>query len=74
MKDSKENLREFIKRWEVTGKFLEDLKQKEFEKLKRAEIFLSLTDASEAAIVQYPPVPTSGLIEMQRIFKRMKKK
>lgn len=74
MKDEKEKLREYVNRWKETGEILENLKREEFKQSNRASIILSLSDASQSAILKYPPLPTSGLIEMQKLFNKLKKR
>ena len=64
----------WVDRWEVTGKVLTDIKRDEYRRSDLSAIFLSLTDASEAALLAYPPKPTSGLVEMQRLFRRLLEK
>ena len=74
MKDrEREKLREFVNRWKETGEFLENLRREELSDINIAEEILSLSDAAESALHYYPPLPTSGLIEMQRLFAKMKK-
>ncbi|MGI8470452.1 MAG: hypothetical protein ACR2N3_18595 [Pyrinomonadaceae bacterium] len=71
--DEREKMREYVNRWKETGKFLEKLKLEEFRRSDLAETILSLSDASESALEFYPPKPTSGLIEMQKLFAKLKK-
>lgn len=61
-------------RWKATGKLLSELRIEEFRRSDASAVFLSLTDASEAALIAYPPKPTSGMVEMQRIFGKLSKK
>ena len=70
----KDPIKTWIQQSNETGRLLSQLKQKEFEQADHSAIFLSLTDASEAALISYPPKPSSGLIEMQRLFRKLKKK
>lgn len=68
------SIRSWVKHWKKTGEVLSELKLDEFRRTDPSKIFLSLTDASEAALIAYPPKPTSGLVEMQRIFKKLAEK
>jgi len=68
------SIKSWIQRWRETGEVLSELKLDEFQRSDASEIFLSLTDASEAALIAYPPKLTSGLVEMQRIFRKLRKK
>jgi hypothetical protein len=71
--DVKEKLRQHIQNWKETGKFLEELRIKESRKANLEHVIMSLNDASESALAMFPPIPTSGLIEMQRIFMKQKR-
>lgn len=71
--NEKEKLKQHIQNWKETGKFLEELRIKESRKANLEEVIMSLNDASESALAMFPPVPTSGLIEMQRIFMKQKR-
>lgn len=68
------SLRSWVNRWKETGELLSNLKRDEFSRSDTSAIFLSLTDASEAALIAYPPKPQSGLVEMQRIFRKLSEK
>jgi len=61
-------------RWKEADKVMTALKRAEFRRADVSAIFLSLTDASEAALIAYPPRTTSGLVEMQRLFRKLSKK
>jgi hypothetical protein len=69
----REQLREYVNRWKETGEFLEKLRREEARNINIYEEIMSLSDASEAALRMYPPKPTSGLIEMQKLFMKLKK-
>lgn len=71
--DEREKMRQWVNNWKETGEFLEKLRREEIKSLNIAEEILSLSDASESALRFYPPKPTSGLIEMQRLFAKFKK-
>ncbi len=71
--DVKEKLRQHIQNWKETGKFLEELRIKESRNANLEQVIMSLNDASESALAMFPPIPTSGLIEMQRIFMKQKR-
>ncbi|MBX3289638.1 MAG: hypothetical protein KF855_09870 [Acidobacteria bacterium] len=68
------SIKTWADRWKVTGKRLAEIRREEFQRADVTAIFLSLTDASEAALIAYPPKPTSGLLEMQNIFRKLAKK
>lgn len=68
------SIRSWADRWKETGEVLAALKLDEFRRADVSAIFLSLSDASEAALISYPPKPTSGMIEMQRLFRKLLEK
>ena len=72
--EEREKTRKWVNTWKKTGKFLERLRIEEFQRSNRTEVILALSDASESALEFYPPKPTSGLIEMQKLFLKVKKK
>lgn len=65
------SVRAWIDRWKEAGEVLSKLRIEEFRNADVSMIFLSLTDASEAALTAYPPKPTSGLVEMQRLLRKL---
>jgi hypothetical protein len=71
--EEREKLREYVNRWKETGEFLEKLRRADAQKINICEEILSLSDASEAALEMYPAKPTSGMIEMQKLFMKLKK-
>ncbi len=72
MKDDREKLRAWAQGWKKTGKVLEGINREEMREVSLPEAILALTDACESALLLYPPQPTSGLIEMQKVFRRLK--
>ena len=73
MKDEKEQLRAWAKTWKKTGKILENIKREEMREVSLPETILALTDACQSALRLNPPQPTSGLIEMQKVFRSLMK-
>ena len=71
--EEREKLRAWVNGWKETGEVLEKLRREEIRNLNIAETILSLNDASESALLLYPPKPTSGLIQMQKFFMKFKK-
>jgi hypothetical protein len=68
------SIKAWVDRWKETGEVLSALRVEEFRRSDASAIFLSLTDACEAALIAYPPKPTSGLVEMQKIFRKLSEK
>lgn len=73
MNEEKEQLRAWANTWKKTGKILENIKREEMREVSLPETILALTDACQSALRLNPPQPTSGLIEMQKVFRRLKK-
>ena len=53
MKDEKENLREYVKRWQETGKVLENLRREEIRRSKSFRNDFSLNDAFLSALLAF---------------------
>lgn len=72
MKDNTEKLREWANTWRKTGKILDNINRQEMREASLPETILALSDACKSALLLHPPQPTSGLIEMQKVFRRLK--
>ena len=72
MKDEKENLREYVKRWQETGKVLENLRREEIRRANLSDTIISLNDAFLSALWLSPNKPTSGLVEFHKILNKSK--
>ncbi len=70
----REKMRKWVENWKETGKVLREIEIEEYRRSNIGETILSLSDASEAALLAHPPKPSSGLIEMQRIFSKKTRK
>jgi hypothetical protein len=69
--EEKAKLKEHIQNWKETSKVLETLQNQAIKNSNFEDIIYTLSDASNMALIKYPPQKTSGLIEMQKIFKKM---
>lgn len=65
--------KELVANWAITGPVLERLRIEEYRHSNVAEILLSLRDVTRASLIAHPPKPDSGMIEMQRLFSKMKR-
>lgn len=68
-----EQLKEWVAAWKRAGPELERMR---FEDVRRADTAKSielLSDAFEWAMRELGPQPTSGLVEQQAIFQRMRR-
>lgn len=68
----KEKIRAWIRRWSENGLMLQRMRLEEHLRSDLGETLLALTDANDAAIIAHPPKPYSGVIEMQRIFAKLR--
>ena len=63
--------RKWVKRWENVSRKIKYLQKK--ENLSIPVIIELLEDAFQSAIRLYPPKPTSGLVEQQKWFRKLRK-
>lgn len=66
-----ENRLAWIEGWKRYAELIDDLRKPDAQDLERT--ILSLDEASRFALRRFPPRPTSGLVEMQRILAKAKK-
>lgn len=69
--DPKAEMRAFVERWRLAGARLSELRREELHSVEVASVIESLTRAFEATLAG-PVRTTSGLVEQQAIFSRMK--
>lgn len=68
----KEDLRRWADRWQKAGAELERLRAEELLHTDVCQSIELLEDAFQSALINYPASPTSGLVEQQRWFMRLK--
>jgi hypothetical protein len=71
-KSEEENIRKWLAGWRKAGPVLERLRAEVIRNSDTAGAIEQLSDAFESALRQYPPAATSGLVEQQRIFARLR--
>jgi len=67
-------MRQWVARWQKAGPELERIRR---EELIHTDVRLAielLEDAFQSALLNYPPTATSGLIEQQRWFMKLREK
>ena len=69
----KSRMKEWISRWEKTGRVLEKIKREEMTRINTPQSIELLNDAFESALWLHQWVPSSGLIEQQRLFMKVKR-
>jgi hypothetical protein len=70
--DEREKLRRWAKAWDEAGPQLEEIRRRELETLDPVKALALLEDAFNDAIRRNPPRPSSGLVEMQRLFAKLR--
>jgi hypothetical protein len=65
--------RAWVKSWQRAGKRLSELKNSELRVISTEEALLHLAGAFESCRQQVAPRPTSGLVEQQRWFGKLRK-
>ncbi|MDQ3320929.1 MAG: hypothetical protein M3525_00520 [Acidobacteriota bacterium] len=66
-------LAEWVKRWQATGIELEKIRREKIRNEKTSEAILAFSDASASALLHNPLSATSGLVELQKWFKLLRK-
>lgn len=72
MKDEKEKLREYVKRWKETGEILDNLRRENIRKAVLADSIRAFDGVFKSAIYLNKPQPTSGFVEFYKILKKSK--
>lgn len=72
LNQDKETVQKWGRHWINIGSVLEQLKREDILYADTQKCIESLDDAFESALWLCPPLATSGFIEQQRLFRRMK--
>jgi hypothetical protein len=70
----KEQLARWVQTWRKAGEELEKIRREEIRNSSTQTAILALNDAFISAIRLNPIRMTSGLVEQQRLFRKMKRK
>jgi len=65
-------VRQWVRNWEVAGPVLEGLRAEAIRQTDTAAAIEQVSDAFESARPQWTPPATSGLVEQQRLFVRLR--
>lgn len=71
--DEREAMRRWVETWKEAGPALEAIRRKEIESLDTLEEVAALEGAFNYATRNVPPDPTSGLVEMQTWFAKLRR-
>jgi len=69
--DEREMMRRWVETWKQAGPELEAIRREEIRNLEPRHVLALLEDAFNQAL-QLPPRPSSGLVEMQDWFARLR--
>ncbi len=67
-----QRMREWVRNWEAVGPVLEELRAEAIRRMDTAAAIEQLSDAFESARRHWSPPTTSGLVEQQRLFARLR--
>ena len=62
----------WVKTWKEAGPLLEEIRLREVRDADNVKVLALLEDAFDDAVVRFPPRPSSGLVEMQALFAKLK--
>jgi hypothetical protein len=68
----KQQLRAWVENWKKTGPELERMRYEEIRNADTRQAIEDLDGAFKSALLHFPPVPHSGLVEQQRLFRRLR--
>ncbi len=68
----KERVRQWIRNWEAVAPVLERLRDEAIRNTDTAKAIEQLSDAFESARLHWTPPATSGLVEQQRLFAKLR--
>ena len=72
-KQEEQRTREWVRNWEAVGPMLERLRAEEIRNSDTANAIEQLSDAFESARFHWTPPRTSGLVEQQRWFAKLRR-
>ena len=68
----KQRVRQWIRNWETAGPLLQRLRDEAIRNTDTAAAIEALSDAYESARLHWTPPKTSGLVEQQRWFAKLR--
>jgi hypothetical protein len=72
--DEREQIRRWVKQWEAAAPRLEEIRRREIRELDTQRVLAILEPAFNHAVRTLPPRPSSGMVEMQRWFAKLREK
>jgi hypothetical protein len=71
--DEREMMRRWVRTWKEAGPELEAIRLQEIRESDNLKVLAMLEGAFNQALRTMPPRPSSGLVEMQRWFARLRR-
>jgi hypothetical protein len=71
--DSNDDIKRWVETWKKAGPELDAIRRRELREIDTKTALESMSDAFESARLHFPPEPTSGLVEQQAWFKKLRK-
>jgi len=69
---NEDSLKNFVEQWKITGPLLENIKRKEIREIDTETAIKNLEDVFESSLKLYPLRESSGLVDMQLFFRKLK--
>ena len=67
----RDRIRQWVAGWKAAGARMEELRREELRHTDTQQSLISLAGAFESCRLHYQPLPTSGLVEQQRWFRKL---
>jgi hypothetical protein len=64
--------KKWVEAWRRAGVKLNELKREELRNIDTQQSLLNLADAFESCLLHHPPRASSGLVEQQRWFRKLR--
>jgi hypothetical protein len=71
--DEREMIRRWVKHWQDAGPLLEAIRRQEIRDANNLQVLALLEPAFNHAVRSLPPRESSGMVEMQALFARMRR-
>jgi len=72
--EERELTRKWLRKWQELGPILEELRREDIRSAVTTGAIAAFDDAFETSVRDFPPKPHSGLIEQQRLFKKLRER
>jgi hypothetical protein len=69
--DERELMAKWVRTWQAAAPELEAIRRREIRDADNSRVLATLAEAFNHAVRSRPPRPSSGMVEMQRYFRRL---